>query len=155
MTDRQDDPAVTGSSDLGPEISTERSLARRHAIEPSPAMRSRVLAAVADALAADAPAPANVVEPMAWAIAAALVAGLVVAPWLMVAARGPLPQPPRPVGSLTERALAAGLPADLLPPHSPPSAGRLASAASRVDDVGPTPRPPAPFRVRRLLEGEP
>jgi hypothetical protein len=155
MTDRRDDPTAPGSSALGTDISPQRSLTRRRAIEPSPALRSRVLAAVADALAADAPSPAGAVDRTPWTVAAALVAGLAVAPWLMAAARGPLPETPRLVTSLTERALAAGLPADLLPPHSPPAAGRLASAASRVDDVGPTPRPPAPFRVRRLLEGEP
>lgn len=153
MTDHRDDDA-TGPSAPGPGIPPERLLARRHAIEPSPALRSRVLAAVADAIAADAASATGAVDPMPWAIAAALVAGLVAAPWLMVVAHRPLPQPPRPVASLAERALAAGLSTDFLPPHVPPSSAPLASAASRVDDVGPAPRLPAPLRFRRLLEGE-
>lgn len=144
MTDRHVHPDANGSAAFN--------LERRHAARLSPALRGRVLAAVDDVLAGATPPPVGAVARMPWAVAAALVAGLVVAPWLAATIREPVP--PSPVPSLTERALAAGLPADLLPRHSPPSSTRLASAAARIDDVGPAARLPDPLRFRRLLEGE-
>ena len=146
VTDRHDDPDTTGSADF--------TLESRRVALLSPALRGRVLAAVDDVLAGAPPAPIGAVDRLPWAIAAALVAGLLITPWLTLPARGPLSPATSRVASLTERTLAAGLPADLLPPHSPPSSARLASAAVRVDDDGPAARLPDPFRIRRLLEGE-
>ena len=131
------------------------SLRRSTLSMPSAALRSRVLAAVDDVLAADAGKPAVLGEPAAaWiAVAAVLLVGLLLPAWLAAAdafrALGPLDSP-----SLARRARVAGI-ADLLTAADRPSGGpRLASPPSGVDDGRLASPAPTPFDLRSLLQGD-
>lgn len=145
MNDGHDDPA-TGSPELV--------LERRHSPLPSPALRGRVLAAVDDVLADGLPAPYDAGDGLPWVVAATIMAGLLVAPWLAAATHEPLPSRSGFVASLAGRTVSAGLSADILPPDSPPGSPRLASAPPRVDDGGPEPARFHPLVFRRALEGD-
>jgi hypothetical protein len=147
MTDRLDDRDATDPLALP--------LQWKQSAVPSPALCGRVLAAVDDVLASRPASAIATLDGMPWAVAATLMAALLLAPWLATVATSATGRETRRVPSLAERALAAGVAADVFPPaHSPSSYARLASPPSRVDDVGPAARLPEPFRVRRLLEGD-
>lgn len=141
------DTAATSPSDLP--------LLRSPPVMPSAALRSRVLAAVDDALSLDASKPADTDgAAAAWIVAAAvLLVALLLPPWLAAAdafrALCPLDSP-----SLARRARVAGI-ADLLTAADRPAGGpRLASPPSGVDDGRRVPLAPTPFDLRSLLQGD-
>ena len=143
-------PHDTPTGDAPPSLHVP--LRRKPPPMPSPALRSRVLAAVGEVLDADARTPAAASSTTAWIAAASLLlVGLTLPPWL--AAADTLQSPVGPVpASLSGRAREAGI-ADVLP-AADASTGTLVSSAPGVDDVRSEPMHSYRLVFRRMLEGD-